>query len=309
MPRMKQGLDYYPMSVDLLDDPKLRTPKMKYGYLAVMVYVSLLGQLYKDKGYYIDYRDRSAVVWQVMSDLQGKWQPNQDTAEKIITDLVAAKLFDTDLYQVGIITCRAAQRNFYRATVTRKAVDIDKNWWLLDLEEMRGISAKHCYYLKMVNEPKNEDNRADKKDDETSLPQSKGKVKVNEVTTATTDNSLDSGGGGGGGDYAGDEADLDIESRREKYGASISLFENVKAAPLSPYELDKLVQLVDEYGGKWVCEALQIMGNAGKCKLNYAEGVLKRWKSDGKDAVMQAKKDDEAARTARVLALMEQEGW
>ena len=309
MPRMKQGLDYYPMSVDLLDDPKLRAPRMKYGYLAVMVYVSLLGQLYKDKGYYIDYRDRSAVVWQVMSDLQGKWQPNQETAEKIITDLVAAKLFNTDLYQIGIITCRAAQRNFYRATVTRKAVDIDENWWLLDLEEMRGISAKHCYYQKLVNKPKNGDNQAQKRDNEASLPQSKGKVKVNEVTTATTtDNSLDSGGGGCGCD---ETAEIELQSRREKYGASIELFEGIKAAPLSPYELDKLVLLVDEYGGKWVDEALRIMGDAGKCKLNYAEGVLKRWKADGKDTPRQIgeKMDDETARTARVLALMEQEGW
>lgn len=32
----KKGLDYFPFGVDLLDDPKLIKPRMKYGSLAAL---------------------------------------------------------------------------------------------------------------------------------------------------------------------------------------------------------------------------------------------------------------------------------
>lgn len=162
----KQGLDYFSFSVDLLNDPKLRRPKMQYGYLAVMVYISLLSLLYRDKGYYIDYSDKDAVIWYVLGDLQGKYCPNPETVAEVIAALVACGLFSDDLFQREIISSKRAQRTFYSATVTRKTVDIDGGIWLLTDADMAELSAKHCYYLKThnqslnpVNQPINEVNQ------------------------------------------------------------------------------------------------------------------------------------------------------
>ncbi len=151
----KKGLDYFSFSVDLLNDPKLRRPKMQYGYLAPMVYISLLSLLYRDKGYYIDYSDKDAIIWYVLGDLQGKYCPNPETVAEVITALVACGLFSDDLFQREIISSKRAQRTFYSATVTRKTVDIDGSIWLLTDADMAELSVKHCYYLKTHNQPIN----------------------------------------------------------------------------------------------------------------------------------------------------------
>ena len=156
----KKGLDYFSFSVDLLNDPKLRRPKMQYGYLAPMVYISLLSLLYRDKGYYIDYSDKDAVIWCVLGDLQGKYCPSPETVAEVITALVACGLFSDDLFQREIISSKRAQRTFYSATVTRKTVDIDGGIWLLTDTDMAELSVKHCYYLKTHNQPINPANQS-----------------------------------------------------------------------------------------------------------------------------------------------------
>ena len=156
----KQGLDYFSLSVDLLNDPKLRRPKMQYGYLAVMVYISLLSLLYRDKGYYIDYSDKDAVIWCVLGDLQGKYCPSPETVAEVIAALVACGLFSDDLFQREIISSKRAQRTFYSATATRKTVDIDGGIWLLTDADMAELSVKHCYYLKTHNQSINPANQS-----------------------------------------------------------------------------------------------------------------------------------------------------
>lgn len=156
----KQGLDYFSFSVDLLNDPKLRRPKMQYGYLAVMVYISLLSLLYRDKGYYIDYSDKDAVIWCVLGDLQGKYCPSPETVAEVIAALVACGLFSDDLFQREIISSKRAQRTFYSATATRKTVDIDGGIWLLTDADMAELSVKHCYYLKTHNQSINPANQS-----------------------------------------------------------------------------------------------------------------------------------------------------
>ena len=156
----KKGLDYFSFSVDLLNDPKLRRPKMQYGYLAPMVYISLLSLLYRDKGYYIDYSDKDAIIWYVLGDLQGKYCPNPETVAEVITALVACGLFSDDLFQREIISSKRAQCTFYSATVTRKTVDIDGSIWLLTDADMAELSVKHCYYLKTHNQPINSINQS-----------------------------------------------------------------------------------------------------------------------------------------------------
>jgi hypothetical protein len=157
----KAGLDYFPFDVDLLVDRKLRRPKMKYGYLATLVYISLLSMLYKDKGYYIDYSDnhKDDVVWGVMESMQGKYQPTSETVVEIIEDLVACELFSDDQFKSKTITSIRAQRTYYRSTVDRKAVEIDFDKWLLTEIEMRAISEKSIVLRNFINRPINEVNR------------------------------------------------------------------------------------------------------------------------------------------------------
>jgi len=178
----KDGLDYFPFDVGLLKDIKLRKPKINHGYVAVMIYISLLSLLYRDKGYYIDYSDKDCVVWEVLSDLQGKYQPTPETVEAVIEDLVACELFSGGQFKSKIITSKRSQETYYSATVERKTVNINNDIWLLSLEDMKKLSVKHCYYLENINRPINEVNRPINGVNQSNNPQSKVKEsKVNEI--------------------------------------------------------------------------------------------------------------------------------
>lgn len=161
----KEGLEYFSFSVSLLEDRKFRRVKLKYGYLAPMVYISILSILFKDKGYYIDYDDdkKDDVIWDILNLLQGKYQPTAETVAEIIEELVACGLFSGDQFNSKIITSTRAQKMFYHATVDRKAVKVDFDKWLLTEEDMRAISEKSLILRNFINRTNDEVNRANDK--------------------------------------------------------------------------------------------------------------------------------------------------
>ncbi|WP_195540365.1 DUF4373 domain-containing protein [Eubacterium maltosivorans] len=171
----KQGIDYFPFDLDLLSDRKLRRPKNKHGYLAIVVYIALLCLIYKDKGYYLDYSEytREDVQWDILEFLQGKFQPTTETVGEVIEDLVACGLFSRDLFSKNIISSHRLQCVFYKTTVDRKSVNIDWNIWLLDETEMRELSSRHTILNNFINRPKNEVNPPNNLINPPNNPQSK----------------------------------------------------------------------------------------------------------------------------------------
>lgn len=260
----KKGLDYFPFGVDLLDDPKLIKPRMKYGSLAPYIYICLLKILYKDEGYFIDFRNKEIVLWQLLNYCQGgNYTVKQETVEGVIDILVACELFSGDLYRLGIITSRRAQATYYSATVDRKTVDIDEDIWLLTIEEMKSLSAKHCYYLKSVNRPNNSINRPNNEVNRPNNPQSTVHKSTVQYSTTTVKESKAAGGCG-------------------CYKKPIRLFEDIKAQPLTEHEIRRLAELVDDYGEKWTLDALGVMADAGICRIDYVNGILRNWKANGR---------------------------
>ena len=148
----KEGLDYFPFSVDLLEDEKLDILREDYGVVANDVYISLLCLLYKKKGYYIPYEtdiEKKDCVWFIYKRVRGGRYPVQQNAiPAVIESLVSQGLF-SGRYFPKIITSERAQRTYYSATVERKAdsLDIRPEYWLLSIEDMEKLSKKHPYYL------------------------------------------------------------------------------------------------------------------------------------------------------------------
>ena len=157
---IKQGLDYFPHEIGLMQDRKLRKVKMKYGCIATSVYIALLEMIYGDKGYYITYAEnKDDVIWQILEFLQGKFQPSAETVSDVIDGLADAQLFSTDCYP-KIITSKRIQQTYYSATVDRKAVNIDFEIWLLSIEEMKALSSKSFILQEFINRANNGVNRA-----------------------------------------------------------------------------------------------------------------------------------------------------
>lgn len=61
------------------------------------------------------------------------------------------------------------------------------------------------------------------------------------------------------------------------------LFETEGFGTISSFVADNLGALIDDYGERWVCEAMKAAVLQGKRKLSYVGGILKSWKADGID--------------------------
>ncbi len=152
MPAPKQGLDWFPFDVDLLDDEALDFLREQYGVVVNDIYVALLTLLYRKKGYYVPYetkKEKEDCVWYIYKRVRGgKYPVQQDAIPTVIEACVARQLFSGELYP-KIITSERAQRTYYSATVDRKleSFDLRPEYWLLDDATMRKLSKKHPYYL------------------------------------------------------------------------------------------------------------------------------------------------------------------
>ena len=162
MGQYKQGLDYFPFTIGLLKDRKLRRPKLKFGCVVNDIYLSLLELIYGDKGYYIKYskETKDDVIWEILENLQGKYCPNAETVEQVIEELVACELFSGDHFNTEILTSKRIQQTYYSATVERKAVDVDFDIWFLSEEEMKKLSSNSLILAKFLNRSNDEANRS-----------------------------------------------------------------------------------------------------------------------------------------------------
>lgn len=139
----------------MMKDRKFRKPRMKHGYAVNEVYDALLDLIYGDKGYYLDYSEPDDVIWEIQQYLFGKYQVSTEEIAEIVEELVACGLFSDDHYRAKILTSKRIQEVFYKATVDRKAIDIDFGIWLLTEEKMRELSSKSIILEKFINRPIN----------------------------------------------------------------------------------------------------------------------------------------------------------
>ena len=182
----RQGLDYFPLDVDFINDRKFRNSKQKYGYLGVTVYITLLGLIYKDKGYYIEYSEKTKndVLWDIQTALQGKFSPDIETLGEVVDTLVADGLFSADHYRASVLTSPRIQRTYYSATVDRVGVNINKDIWMLSVAEMKALSSKSFILRNFISRSKNEINRTENTVNQPDNTQSKVKEKkVNKSIT------------------------------------------------------------------------------------------------------------------------------
>lgn len=176
----KSGIDYYPRDIGLCRDRKFRRLRLKYGYVAVAVYESLLDMIYADKGYYLPYgpEEQADVIWEIMTDLQGVGQPSDTTVLRIIDDLAACGLLDQHMLDTRqILTSRRIQETYYKATIERKNVTVDPSVWMLSVDEMKALSTRGSIVRFFENQPINPVNQPTNEVNQPISTQRKGKEK------------------------------------------------------------------------------------------------------------------------------------
>jgi len=281
----KYGLCYASIFSGLLSDDR-RIDKLisSQGWHGVGVFMYLTLQAYGDYGYFTEwcFADCATTARKMGGGISAK------QVEEAICCCVQAGLFDKGLLDTwGILTNTDIQEAYLVVAKARRLKVFWKpEYWLLAEKPPAGS---------LVPCGQNENNHSDN-----------ANVKVigksNTSTTTTTSSKLESGARENQSSLSLSVlSDEEIEERQKKYGDAIDHWDKILARLLTPFELGDICALVDEYGGHWVVDAMSVAGRASRPKLNYVQGTLNRWKTDGRDAKKPAMSNSGAAESEEAI--------
>jgi len=133
----KQGLQYFPLDVNIFEDEKIQDLNLAFGYLGEIIYIRLLSMIYSN-GYYLE-KSISSLAKTLMKSIGANWTPNPIDIEEIIIYCGKVGLFDYDLLKENVITSKSIQKQFILSTKRRKNTGEFKHW-LLDEKTMLELS-------------------------------------------------------------------------------------------------------------------------------------------------------------------------
>lgn len=173
----KEGLDYFPLDVDMDQDDKIALIEARYGLIGFGVVIRLFMKIYKNS-YFYEWTEKEQLLFarRVNVDI--------NVINEIINDCLKWGIFDKSIYEKHkVLTSRGIQRRYLKAVDRRQRVQISSAYFLLDDEEVNAYKN-----LIIVN-----NNPCSINDNASINPQNKEKKKEskkeNTVTTSTDGNN------------------------------------------------------------------------------------------------------------------------
>lgn len=128
---IKQGLDYFPMDVHFQKDLKVRKVLRACGSSATSVLLSLLGNIYGDNGYYMQWDEDVRFL---ISDEVGV---NEGHVQEVVNKSVQVGLFNKEKFnQFEILTSKGIQERFLSASLRKTKIVIDCNYLVFDYKNI-----------------------------------------------------------------------------------------------------------------------------------------------------------------------------
>lgn len=266
----KDGLDYFPVDVNILSDIKTKKLIRGYGTETITILIYLLSAIYRDNGYYLQYDDDLNFI------IADEFNFEENFVEKVILKMVEVDFFNKEMFeQHKILTSEGIQKRYLKASERRVSVNILPTYYLIndDLEEYM--------YTKTPNEQDKciqksrssvvSDNRStqskvkeskvkNSKEQESKQQESKNKNKINKNITSSSGQS--------------DITEL-IEIYQENFGVANSIIQ---------LELEEKLEL---YGKEMMLESFK--SSIGKDKpFSYMRSIWNKWKDNGITTLEQA---------------------
>lgn len=166
----KSGVDYFPLDVGFYSDIKIKGLKARFGADGIAIYLYILCEVYRDKGYYLrvdddfldamsdDLRMNDAKIWQVINFLLSR-------------SLLNSTLFKSD----KVLTSAGIQKRFQLAVKVRgkkTPIEIESKFWVLREEETESFIKVTLFSNSSGNNPYSSEKNPDNSE---IYPQSKGK--------------------------------------------------------------------------------------------------------------------------------------
>ncbi len=128
----KEGLDYFPLDVDFLEDKKVKLIKAEFGSKGILVLISLLMLVYKSNGYFYQWDKDDCLL---MSDGVG-CGCGPEFIQEVLQGCIRRSIFDEGVFDMfKVITSAGIQKRFLNAISERKNTTIIKEYLLVNLSD------------------------------------------------------------------------------------------------------------------------------------------------------------------------------
>ena len=125
---IKQGLDYFPMDVDL--DDKFELIEAKHDLIGFAIIIKLFQRIYKE-GYYLPLSDDFILLFSKRNNV------DINKVNDVINDCLCYNIFDKNLHKkYKILTSDGIQKRYLKAVERRKEVTLDKNIINVDINDI-----------------------------------------------------------------------------------------------------------------------------------------------------------------------------
>jgi DnaD/phage-associated family protein len=238
----KEGLDYFPLDVDIDQDEKIALIEAQHGPIGFAIIVKILMRIYRN-GYFYEWGEKEQLLFSKVVNV------DINLVIDVVNDCLKWGLFSKKMYEEhGILTSRGIQRRYLEATARRNKTKITDVYCLLSDDELNGY--KNVVIVDINDKPIEVYAN--------NNPQSK--VKESKVKESKVKKSK--------------------ESSQSKHAASDFFIENFGMA--SPFVIESIEQWVDDFDQNQdiVIAAMQIALKNNVRNFKYCESILKEWHSN-----------------------------
>lgn len=163
----KQGLDYFPMDVEL--DEKFELIEAKHGIAGFGIIIKLYQRIYKE-GYFLNWTEETSLLF------SKKISININEVNAVIKDCIRIGIFNEKLFlKYKILTSVGIQKRFFYGILRRKSVNLCKCLILIDVTPLVNVNINWVNVYKkytkysivkesIVNKPEPEKPSLEKKD-------------------------------------------------------------------------------------------------------------------------------------------------
>lgn len=142
---IKEGLDYFPLDVDIDQDDKVAIIEAQHGIVGFGIVIKLLMHIYKN-GYYYQWTEKEQLLF--------ARRVNVDIKEvgDVIGDCMRWGMFDESMFSAyQVLTSKGIQKRYLEATKRRTRVEVAKELLLLSEDDIKDYSNIVIVNINSVN--------------------------------------------------------------------------------------------------------------------------------------------------------------
>lgn len=169
---LKEGLDYFPLDVDVDQDDKVAIIEGMHGVVGFGIVIKLLMHIYKNS-YYYRWTEKQQILFARRVNV------NIDEVNAVVNDCVKWGMFDEDLFNAyQILTSRGVQKRYFEITKRRQQVEVIEEYLLIEDSDINTYTNLVYVNIKPLRADKcihDADNNLQSKVKESKGKESKGK--------------------------------------------------------------------------------------------------------------------------------------